>query len=243
VTPVTQVGDAACAKYSLAGLPKQDGPHARCASRNQMHVMKAEKAALCTMMRWVVIPRMPQSFQLRDPPVVPSHASFLATCATAAVTAPSVGRIEPTYLERDADVRRRATRACAAAAAGISSESTLASLPYYDASFSFARRCHLYPAGTPDDSSVAEPHRLARAREAFPGRPFSSGTPQLATLRQGSVGDGFLLSAIAARPGIDGSWRCRNGYSRPAVRTCRRAVGRLRRGVVHPRAVDVGDRR
>jgi hypothetical protein len=102
------------------------------------------------------------------------------------------------YLERDADVRLRVTRACAAAAADISSESTLASLPYYDASFSFARRCHLYPAGTPDDSTVAEPHRLARAREAFPGRPFSSGTPQLATLRQGSVGDGFLLSAIAA---------------------------------------------
>lgn len=70
--------------------------------------------------------------------------------------------------------------------------------PFFDKTFYYSERRNLYPNGAPDDCTVAEPTSAARLSEIRPGVPLFDGRAHSNDIVQGSIGDCFLIGAIAA---------------------------------------------
>jgi hypothetical protein len=74
---------------------------------------------------------------------------------------------------------------------------------FFDSSFAFDLRSTMYPDGSPDDCTVKEPQYVARLQDLFPNCVLFEGRAQCDDLKQGEVGDCFLIGALSATAAND----------------------------------------
>ena len=91
-----------------------------------------------------------------------------------------------------------AARECAASVRSVTNQCQAANKPYFDRAFYFDRADVVYPSGTPADCTLSPPQRTARLSALYPSWPLFSKEVGGSLVKQGAVGDSYLLAAARA---------------------------------------------
>ena len=93
---------------------------------------------------------------------------------------------------------RAAVAECSAATSAIISQCRSKSTKFFDESFYFDKRENLFPSGTPDDCTVAEPRICERLSVLYQRAKLIRDRITVDDLAQGAVGNCFFIGALSA---------------------------------------------
>jgi hypothetical protein len=136
----------------------------------------------------------------KDPKVVPASVDIRRSSLMHPVTR---SIIEPMHERLNSSTSFQgpfdaALADCKKAVEDIVAECRKENKKFFDSSFAFDSRANMYPEGSPDDCTVTEPQFAARLQELYPNCVLFQGSAQCDDLKQGGVGDCFLIGALSA---------------------------------------------
>ena len=142
---------------------------------------------------------------LRDPKVTPTSVDLrraaLVHPVTRSIIEPMRERLNTstTFIAPFSE----AVEECKKAVAVIVESCRKAAKKFFDTSFAFDQRASMYPDGSPDDCTVTEPTAVMRLQDLVKNAVLFSNRASCDDLRQGGVGDCFLIGALSATAAND----------------------------------------